>query len=85
MDAATRTLPRKCVTSATIFAMGDGLAQHAFEGRTLREHDYRRTARMSFHGGVGEWPPWCARERTDGHACSVCANDAHLVRAHWPH
>jgi protein Mpv17 len=33
---------------------GDCIAQHAFERRQVREHDYKRSARMGVYGGLGE-------------------------------
>ncbi len=54
LNSMSSTLPRKCITSAVIFASGDALSQHAFERRAWSAHDYSRSARIAVHGGVGE-------------------------------
>ncbi|EIW56266.1 uncharacterized protein TRAVEDRAFT_150763 [Trametes versicolor FP-101664 SS1] len=41
----------QCVTSAVLFGAGDVLAQQAFEKKG-RDHDFMRTARLSFYGGA---------------------------------
>ncbi|UZJ55653.1 hypothetical protein CBS101457_004973 [Exobasidium rhododendri] len=51
LNAATRSLPAKCVTSATLGITGDALSQHVIESRSISDHDYRRTARMGVYGG----------------------------------
>ncbi|KAL4974144.1 hypothetical protein BDW66DRAFT_92394 [Aspergillus desertorum] len=40
------------VTSAVLFGAGDTLAQQAVERRGLEKHDFARTGRMTFYGGV---------------------------------
>ncbi|KAG2175989.1 hypothetical protein INT44_000468 [Umbelopsis vinacea] len=50
-----RTLTRhplvtQCVTTATLFATGDVIAQHAVEKRDT--HDYARTLRLAGFGGI---------------------------------
>lgn len=53
-EAATRSLPRKCVTSSVLFSTADGLAQHVFEEQPLSKHEWARTARMGAWGGCGK-------------------------------
>ncbi|KAF2868725.1 hypothetical protein BDV95DRAFT_609636 [Massariosphaeria phaeospora] len=40
------------LTTAVLFATGDGLAQHAVEKKGLNNHDFSRTGRMAAYGGV---------------------------------
>ena len=51
----SKTLPRKCVTSAVIFTSGDALSQHVLEAQPWSKHDYARSARLAVHGGVGAY------------------------------
>lgn len=39
------------IGSATLFGLGDVLAQQGVEKKGLRNHDWLRTGRLSFYGG----------------------------------
>ncbi|KAJ7735708.1 hypothetical protein B0H16DRAFT_1425907 [Mycena metata] len=46
-----RPMLTQCVTAATLFGAGDIIAQQAVEKKG-KEHDWARTARLTFYGGV---------------------------------
>ncbi|KAL3248760.1 hypothetical protein ABHI18_011895, partial [Aspergillus niger] len=46
-----RPLLTQSLTTATLFAVGDGLAQQAVEKKGLPNHDVTRTGRMALYGG----------------------------------
>ncbi|OJJ29774.1 hypothetical protein ASPWEDRAFT_46531 [Aspergillus wentii DTO 134E9] len=48
---ARRPLLTQCITTASLFIAGDGLAQHVFE-KNEEPHDFARTARMGVYGGA---------------------------------
>lgn len=62
ISAATRSLPRRCATSAAICLTGDAIAQHSFEHKTLRKHDFIRSAHLGIYGGLSE----SEKEEKDG-------------------
>ncbi|OJJ85918.1 Mpv17/PMP22 family protein [Aspergillus glaucus CBS 516.65] len=47
-----RPVLMQSVTTACLFVVGDGLAQHGVERKSLSSHDMTRTARMTLYGGV---------------------------------
>ncbi|KAI2951265.1 hypothetical protein CBS147323_10578 [Aspergillus niger] len=47
-----RPLLTQSLTTATLFAVGDGLAQQAVEKKGLPNHDVTRTGRMALYGGA---------------------------------
>ncbi|KAH9939086.1 uncharacterized protein BXZ73DRAFT_44278 [Epithele typhae] len=49
--AARKPMITQCATSAVLFGTGDILAQQAFEKKGMN-HDWMRTARLSFYGGA---------------------------------
>ncbi|KAH9970541.1 hypothetical protein BGW80DRAFT_1329863 [Lactifluus volemus] len=51
-----RPLATQCVTSAVLFASSDIIAQQAIESKG-KEHDFSRTARLTFFGGCLFGPP----------------------------
>lgn len=54
LSAATRTLPRRCMTSAIICMTGDAIAQHSFEHKPLVKHDFVRSAHLGIYGGISK-------------------------------
>jgi len=46
----------QCITAAVLFGAGDVIAQQAFEGKG-KKHDFTRTMRLVFYGGVLFAPP----------------------------
>ncbi|KAK0460093.1 uncharacterized protein EV420DRAFT_1534994 [Desarmillaria tabescens] len=42
----------QCGTAAILFGTGDIIAQQAIEKRGFRQHDFIRTARLTFYGGA---------------------------------
>ncbi|TFK18050.1 hypothetical protein FA15DRAFT_604050 [Coprinopsis marcescibilis] len=42
----------QCVTAAGLFGAGDIIAQQAVEKKGWKEHDFARTARLTFYGGA---------------------------------
>ncbi|PPQ75688.1 hypothetical protein CVT26_001522 [Gymnopilus dilepis] len=46
-----RPMLTQCITAAVLFGGGDIIAQQAVEGKG-QQHDWARTARLSFYGGV---------------------------------
>lgn len=51
-----RPLATQCATSAVLFATGDVIAQQVIE-RKRSQHDFARTARLTFFGGCLLGPP----------------------------
>ncbi|KAF9890111.1 Protein required for ethanol metabolism [Aspergillus nanangensis] len=49
---ARRPLLTQSLTTACLFAVGDGLAQQGVEKKGLERHDLTRTARMTLYGGA---------------------------------
>lgn len=49
---ASKPLLTQSVTTAVLFAAGDGLAQQAVEKRGLKNHDLGRATRMALYGGA---------------------------------
>ncbi|EAW14998.1 Mpv17/PMP22 family protein [Aspergillus clavatus NRRL 1] len=47
-----RPLLTQSLTTACLFAVGDGLAQQAVEKRGIAKHDVMRTGRMALYGGA---------------------------------
>ncbi|KIM37582.1 hypothetical protein M413DRAFT_448383 [Hebeloma cylindrosporum] len=46
-----RPMLTQCITAAVLFGAGDIVAQQAIEGKG-KQHDFARTARLTFYGGV---------------------------------
>ncbi|EJD04619.1 uncharacterized protein FOMMEDRAFT_107423 [Fomitiporia mediterranea MF3/22] len=46
-----RPMATQCATAAVLFGAGDVIAQQAIEGKG-RDHDFARTARITFYGGA---------------------------------
>ncbi|KDQ49595.1 hypothetical protein JAAARDRAFT_638211 [Jaapia argillacea MUCL 33604] len=51
-----RPMLAQCATAAVLFGSGDIIAQQAFEKKGIN-HDWMRTARLSFYGGCMFGPP----------------------------
>ncbi|PLB49883.1 protein sym1 [Aspergillus steynii IBT 23096] len=49
---AQRPILTQSLTTACLFAVGDGLAQQGVEKKGLTRHDMTRTARMALYGGA---------------------------------
>ncbi|PWY88200.1 hypothetical protein BO70DRAFT_331432 [Aspergillus heteromorphus CBS 117.55] len=47
-----RPLLTQSLTTATLFALGDGIAQQAVEKKGLANHDVARSGRMALYGGA---------------------------------
>lgn len=47
-----RPMIAQCGTSAVLFGTGDMIAQQAIEKKGLKNHDWARTARLTFYGGA---------------------------------
>ncbi|EYE95226.1 Mpv17/PMP22 family protein [Aspergillus ruber CBS 135680] len=47
-----RPVLTQSVTTTCLFVVGDGLAQHGVERKSLFSHDMTRTVRMALYGGV---------------------------------
>lgn len=52
LHASSSSLPRKCITTSTIWLISDSIAQHGVESKPLQNHDWKRSARQTIYGGL---------------------------------
>jgi protein Mpv17 len=51
MKLASRPLLTQSITTAVLFATGDGMAQQLVEKKGIKNHELARTGRMALYGG----------------------------------
>ncbi len=57
MKLATRPLLTQSLTTAVLFATGDGMAQQLVEKKGMRNYDIARSGRMALYGGGVSFMP----------------------------